>query len=101
MQHSHKKDKVTGILYLLNIQDNRWTKPPPNFLKDICGDRTARHLMFVTTHWDEVGSAEGKPREAQIQHLLQSFLSAGARIDRFDKRTNSAWRIIDSLVNDS
>ena len=55
--------------------------------------------MFVTTHWDQVEFERGKAREAQIQKVLKSFLDAGAGAERFDKKTNSAWRIVESLVN--
>lgn len=99
MKCRYKGSKWTGILYLQDIQDNRWTKPPPaRILQDLCGD--TGHLMFVTTHWDQVAFAQGVEREAQIQSRLRSVLEAGVRTARFDMRTESAWRIIENLVDD-
>ena len=102
MKSRYKNVKVTGILYLHNIQDNRLTRPPPtHILQDLCGDNNAKHLMFVTTHWDRVESALGERREMQIQSRLRPLLRAGARTDRFDMTTDSAWRIVESLVHNS
>jgi len=100
MRHRHKKDKVTGILYLHNIQDNRLIMPPPtHILQDLCEDNNAKRLMFVTTHWDQVESARGESREMQIQSRLRPLLRAGARAARFGMTTDSAWRIVESLVH--
>jgi len=98
MQHSNKK-KVTGILYLQNIQDNRWTKPPP--MRILQSLNAAKHLIFVTTHWDQINPERGREREAQIRSRLKVFLKAGARTGRFNVRTDSPWEIVESLVNDS
>jgi len=100
MQHSNKKT-VTGIVYLQDIQDNRWTKPPPMRILQCLN--AAKHLIFVTTHWDQINLnlKQGQQREAQIQYRLNRFLMAGARTGRFDNRMDSAWKIVESLVNDS
>jgi len=95
MQHSKKK-KVAGILYLQNIQDNRWTKPPP--MRILRSLNAAKHLIFVTTHWDLANPERGRQREAQIRNRLQWFLNAGARTKRFDITTDSPWKIVESLI---
>lgn len=98
---SHKKDKVTGILYLQNILDNRLTIPPPlRILNALFGDQAAERIIFVTTHWDRVDTALGEAREAEMRHPLQALLSAGARTARLDMRKHSAWGIIQSLFPD-
>jgi len=97
MQHSNKK-KVTGILYLQNIQEKRWTGPPIRILRRL----NAAKLIFVTTHWDQIDLERGQEREAQIlSWLKKGFLMADACTDRFDNRADSAWKIVESLVNDS
>ena len=91
---------MTGILYLQRILDNRLTVPPPTrILQDLCGDQAARHIVFVTTHWDQVEIGRGVQREAQIQGRLQALLTAGAHTARFDKRADSARGIIQSLLS--
>jgi len=98
MQHSNKK-KVTGILYLQDIKDNRKTNPPPMHILQCLN--AAKHLIFVTTYWDRIDLESGQRREGQIQSRLKVFFGAGARTDRFDMSTDSAWKIVESLVNDS
>jgi len=99
MKRSHRKAKLANILYLQDIQDNRRIKSPPiRLLQNFCGGN-AKHLIFVTTHWDQVEFARGEAREAQFRSFVRSLLRAGARTDRFDKTTESAWRIVQSLVD--
>ena len=57
-------------------------------------------LIFVTTHWDQIMSASGIAREKSISLRLELLLSQGARIERFDMRTETAWRILHPLLWD-
>ena len=100
-KNSHKTSKVAGLLFLLNIQDNRWTKSPlimSPILEKVGGDDAIRKLIFVTTHWDQIESNLGTAREMQIRLRFRSLLRLGARMDRFDMETETAWRILDPLL---
>ena len=91
---------MAGILYLQRIIDNRLTVPPPmRILDTLCGNQAANHLIFVTTHWDQIEVTRGRERERQFRGRVQSSLRAGARIERFDMKEDTAWRIIESIVS--
>ena len=79
------------------------TVPPPiGILTRLFADGNARHLIFVTTHWDRVADLGAFPqayeREQQIRRRLRSFLTAGARMERFDMRHETAQDIVKSLI---
>lgn len=99
--YSHKKDtKVAGILCFQNILVKRLTKPPPiRVLTRLFADGDARHLAFVTTHWDRVQLSQGEAREQQFQRRVQSFLNEGARMERFDMSQQAAQEIVRSLLD--
>ena len=72
--------------------------PPISILKDVCVGHDARHIVFVTTHWDQVSIGQGKKREAWFKKQLSRLLVAGARTERFNMTTESARSIIGSVV---
>ena len=89
---------MAGLLYLRHIQDNHWTPPPIFILNKVGGDDAIRKLIFVTTHWDQIESNFGIARERHICLRLASLLTSGARMGRFDMKTETAWRILDPLL---
>jgi len=65
----------------------------------IVGRYTAiKKLLFVTTHWDRIELKRGMERERQICRPWQPQLRAGAGMDRFDMKTETAWRILHRLL---
>jgi len=89
---------VAGLVYLQNILDNRLTTPPPiSVLKKMREDDIISNLIFVTTHWDRVELNQGIARERQFCRALEPL--TGARTDRFDNETKTAWRILDTLLS--
>jgi len=62
------------------------------------GSKAITKLLFVTTNWDRIESQKGIAREKDICLSWQPLLSAGAGIARFDKKTETAWRILDPLL---
>jgi len=67
-------------------------------LDKVRGGDAIRKLIFVTTHWDQIKSNSGKEREKKISLYLEPLLRSGARMDRFDMKTETAWRILHPLL---
>ena len=93
--------KVTGILFLNNITDNRLATvrlPSRQRLQEVGGDEAIGKLFFVTTHWDKVKHERGQTNEGYLRQWYYPLLQEGARMDRFDKTSATAWRILDQLL---
>jgi len=99
-KNSYKNYEVAGLLFLQNIQDKRWTRPLPigPIMEFVGGDKAIRKLIFVTTHWDQIELNLGIARERQFCLPWEPLLRAGACMDHFDKKTETAWRILDRLL---
>jgi len=90
---------VAGLLFLHNILNSRWTNPPGRpILKEVGADNTLSKVIFVTTHWDQIELKPGAAREMQFRHRVESLLRLAVRMDRFDKKTETAWRILEPLL---
>jgi len=102
---SHPKKKVTGILCLHRITDNRLTKsnrPPTNLLSDLCGKKAdaAKQVTLVTTHWDKTKYDKGTGTEQQLKQGAWASLSAlGARMERFNNTEKEAQGIVERLLS--
>jgi len=63
----YEKDvKLSGILYLHRITDNRMGGAPQRNLRmfgRLCGDEPAKKVVFVTTMWDKISTNVGEQRE--------------------------------------
>jgi len=99
-QAKYPKTKVAGILLLHSIRDNRLThRPPENLLKDLRIDNAANQVALVTTHWDRTDFGKGKETEQRLEKGVWAPLSRmGAKMERFDKTSDTAWKIIERLL---
>jgi len=68
---------------------------------ELCGDKSARNVVLLTTMWDKVKNMEeaGK-REAALKERCWNFMiHNGATVDRFDKDDpKSSWTIVDKVI---
>ncbi|KAI6006735.1 hypothetical protein EDC04DRAFT_974151 [Pisolithus marmoratus] len=99
---TYKKNiKLSGVLYLHRISDNRVSGTPLrnyNMFKELCGKENFKNVILVTTMWDEVTEEVGSAREKELQSdFWGSMISLGSTIHRFDGTMESAWKIINSL----
>ena len=95
---------MAGLLFLQDIQDDLTTfKPPPiHILRRVAGEDAIRKFLFVTTRWDLIEANYGRAKEREIcRRCLGPLLRSGARMDRFDKKTDTAWRILHPLLRQS
>lgn len=91
---------LTGVIYTHNIGDSMCAVDEQNFqsFRRLCGDETADRVRLVTTMWDDVDESEAAKVEGVLKRTRwQSFIRAGAQLERFDNTSKSAWNIVESL----
>jgi hypothetical protein len=92
-----------GIIYLHRISDNRMAGAPLKTLQmfgKLCGDGAIRNVVLATTMWTKVNSNLGERREQELKaRYWQGMLNLGSRTMRFGDSFNSAWKIIDQIVD--
>ncbi|KAI5992853.1 P-loop containing nucleoside triphosphate hydrolase protein [Pisolithus marmoratus] len=99
---TYKKNiKLSGVLYLHRISDNRVSGTPLrnyNMFKELCGKENFKNVILVTTMWDEVTEEAGLAREKELQSdFWRSMICLGSTIHRFEGTMESAWKIINSI----
>ncbi|KAJ8689300.1 hypothetical protein PTI98_013336 [Pleurotus ostreatus] len=94
--------KLTGIIYMHRISDNRMTESTPfkksKTFAQICGTREADRLVLVTTMWGCVPSDVGGRREESLKNdHWKGLIDRNAQVARFDATFESARNIIRSV----
>ncbi|KAI6115143.1 hypothetical protein EDD16DRAFT_1472930 [Pisolithus croceorrhizus] len=93
--------KLTGVLYLHRISENRVPGTPLrnyNMFKELCGKENFKNVVPVTTMWDKVTEEVGSLREKELHaDFWRSMISLGSSVHRFEGTMDSAWKIINSL----
>ncbi|KAI6132292.1 hypothetical protein EV401DRAFT_1849783 [Pisolithus croceorrhizus] len=96
-----KHMKLTGVLYLHRISDNRVPGTllrNYNMFKELCGKENFKNVVLVTTMWDKVTEEVGSAREKELHaDFWRSMLNLGSSVHRFEGTMESAWKIINSL----
>ncbi|KAI5998376.1 hypothetical protein F5J12DRAFT_849999 [Pisolithus orientalis] len=94
--------KLSGILYFHRISDTSIQEAPSrnyNIFKELCGKDNCKNVIFVTTMWDQVWEEFGSEREQDLQSdFWQAMISLGSTTRRFERTTESAWDIINSVA---
>jgi len=101
--HTYKNQvKLTGIIYLHRISDNRMASAPLKNLHmftKLCGDNALKHVVIATTMWGQVETDIGIQREDELRdRYWGAMLQRGSQALRFTDSFSSAWNIIDSIV---
>lgn len=99
----YKKDiKLSGVLYLHRISDNRMSGSPYRNLRmfgELCGDKAMKRVCLVSTMWDRVAPDVAEKRETDmLGNYWKSMTESGARHNRFDNKEETAWKIVDDLI---
>ncbi|KAF9449508.1 hypothetical protein P691DRAFT_703046 [Macrolepiota fuliginosa MF-IS2] len=97
--------KLSGILYLHRITDNRMTNTllrNLDMFQNLCGSSALSNVILVTTNWDQLQSVdEGiKNEEGLRNNYWQPLLDSGSQMLRFEYTCTSAWNIINALPMD-
>lgn len=76
-------------------------KPLENLraFENLRGVDGCRKIMLVTTMWQDVDETVGNTREASLRdNEWADMTKGGSRIVRFDKTRDSAWCILNDLL---
>ena len=98
--------KLSGLIYLHRITDNRMAGSPYRNLRmfgNLCGDLTMDRVVLVSTMWERIGREAGERREGELkQQFWKPFVEKGSSVDRLKLNTSGeAWRIVDTLIQRS
>ncbi|KAF4582662.1 hypothetical protein EYR40_002585 [Pleurotus pulmonarius] len=97
----NNKVKLSGIIYMHRISDNRMAGTPLKILKtfaELCGTAAAERVILVTTMWSQVKKEVGIRREAELRSRFWiDLIDKGAKVERFDASFESAWAIIGTV----
>lgn len=100
-----KSIKLAGIVYLHKITDNRMSGAPHRNLRmfsQLCGDQGVKKVILVTTMWDKVKIWTGAQREHDLRlNYWRDMMDKGASVARFRNTHQTAWKIIDIIVQES
>jgi len=96
--------RLTGILYLHRISDNRMGATPLKNLatfRELCGEGLEK-VVLATTMWPEVEGDEQEICVAREEELKNNYwkgmIEKGSTTRRFENTQASAWRIIDCII---
>ncbi|KAF8891121.1 hypothetical protein CPB84DRAFT_1748976 [Gymnopilus junonius] len=98
-----KSSIVTGVIYLHNIANNRFSgsaRRNLGILQRLCGDDALKKVVLGTTMWDT--SATKSECEAYEQEMKndywQPLIEKGSMVKRFTYNQASAWEIVNALL---
>ncbi|ORY17907.1 hypothetical protein BCR34DRAFT_621585 [Clohesyomyces aquaticus] len=99
------KLKISGIVYLHRIKDERMTNAIMRNLsmfRKLCGDDAFKNVTLATSFWDEmIDTAKGEWREEQLvkeRKWWGYMASKGSKVRRFMNTRESALEIIAELA---
>jgi len=95
---------LTGIIYLHRISDNRMAGSPLKNLRmfaKLCGDDSMENVVLATTMWGLLKDRSvGERRQEELaQKYWQPLLACGCTPARFENTYESAWAIINKIVD--
>ncbi|KAI1770793.1 P-loop containing nucleoside triphosphate hydrolase protein [Hypoxylon cercidicola] len=97
-----KKIRLSGIIYLHPISDNRVTHHATKNLgmfQKLTGEKNLKNVALTTTMWDKVTQEEGAKREQELQTKFWNIpIALGAKYSRHDGTDLSAKQIASMLV---
>jgi len=106
LKKTYKKSiKLAGIVYLHKITENRMAGAPHRNLRmfaQLCGDQGLKNVILVTTMWDTIKTWTGAQREHDLRRNYWSLMmEKGALVARFRNTPQTAWKIIDMIIQES
>jgi hypothetical protein len=94
--------KLAGIIYLHEITQSRFETSRTSLvmLNKLCGNDASQNVILATTKWDEISEEVGRRRERQLSDTYwKEMLDKGSRMARFTNTRESAWAVVDLIVN--
>jgi hypothetical protein len=101
--------RLTGIVYLHRISDNRMTGSAVlnlNMFKKLCGERCLPNVVLATTMWSTNPQEKAEQEQREVELITNngfwgSLIEKGAKAHRHDGTLDSAINIISLLENRS
>ncbi|KAH7908658.1 P-loop containing nucleoside triphosphate hydrolase protein [Hygrophoropsis aurantiaca] len=91
--------KLTGIIYLLEITDDRIELRKDAMSPTKLGSSGPIHnIVLATTKWSDIYERDWQRREQQRKEKLSEILNQGAPFVRFENSPGSAWRVVNILL---
>ncbi|KAH7914571.1 P-loop containing nucleoside triphosphate hydrolase protein [Hygrophoropsis aurantiaca] len=95
--------KFTGVIYLHDVSQSRLVGTHPStiitMMQTSCEFDNLQNMVLVTTKWGVVRKEAGEQFESQLtEKYCNAATRAGAKIDRFNQDTQSAWSILDHVL---
>ena len=94
--------KLSGILYLHRISDNRIAPislTNLSMFRELCGKDAFQRIILTTTMWDDLQIDEGGQREKELCALYwRTMAQQGSKVARFLRTTESAWSIVEPIL---
>ncbi|TDL14532.1 hypothetical protein BD410DRAFT_809657 [Rickenella mellea] len=96
--------KLTGVIYMHRISDSSFPSgPESNFrmFQELCGADHLKHVVILTTRWENVEMQVALERERQLktnQTLFKPMIGCGAHMMRYDNVLASAQGVLDYLL---
>jgi hypothetical protein len=97
---NRKHIKVTGILYLHNMTDNRLTEPllPYEVFRKLCGsDSLAASVLFVLTMCEKVTPETCQNRREYLTNHWKKMMGEKAAVYSHYGTKQSAWDAVTAL----
>ena len=94
-----KHIKVTGILYLHNLSDNRLTEPLPHYeiFKKLCGIQYPANVVLVLTMCEKVKDEMSKEREEFLKNHWRKRMGKKGVVFCHHGTKKSAWDAVTAL----
>jgi len=94
-----KNIKVTGILYLHRMTDNRLTEPLPHYeiFRKLCGDQFKGSVVLVLTMCEQVNDATFQDRMKYLTTHWKGVMSGKAAVCSHHGTKKSAWDVVAAL----
>jgi hypothetical protein len=68
----------------------------------LCGDQGVKKVILVTTMWDQIKISTGAQREHDLRlNYWRGMMEKGASVARFRNTQQTAWKIVDIIVQES
>ena len=94
--------KLAGVVYVHKISDTRFGGlAAKNFrmFRELCGEKTLKNVVLMTTMWGEVTPSIGANRERQLHGTyFKAAIEKGAQLRRHDNTAESAREILRTIL---
>jgi len=93
--------KLAGVIYVHRISDDKFGGlAVRNFrmLRELCGEKTLKNVILMTSKWGRVTPQEGADREQQLKDkYFKAAIEKGAQLCRYTNTPESAQAILRTI----